>query len=164
GDDAVGIDRKRVILEHDAVRLDRNDPARFDEEVDRNHARGRWSGGSPGVRPHFTRETYSPERVSTLIFSPFSMNSGTRTVAPVSSLAGLPPPEAVSPRMPGSVSTMSSSTKFGGVTCKGVPFHSVTTHISLPLSHCAASAIAVSSAPICSCVSGCMKCQNSPSE
>ena len=37
--------------------------------------------------------------------SPMLTNSGTRTFAPVSSVAGLsPPPEAVSPRRPGSVS------------------------------------------------------------
>ena len=59
---------------------------------------------------------YSPERVSTLIFSPWPTNSGTRTTAPVSSLAGLPPPPDVSPRTPGSVSVISSSTKIGGVT------------------------------------------------
>ena len=47
---------------------------------------------------------YSPERVSTLTLSPMSTKSGTLIVAPVSSVAGLvPPPEAVSPRSPGSV-------------------------------------------------------------
>src|SRR5262249_11777467 len=51
------------------------------------------------------RETYSPERVSTLTVSPMLTNSGTWIRAPVSSTAGLvPPPEAVSPRSPGSVS------------------------------------------------------------
>jgi len=39
-------------------------------------------------------------------------NSGTLTVAPVSSVAGLlPPPDAVSPRTPGSVCVTSSSTE-----------------------------------------------------
>ena len=54
---------------------------------------------------------YEPERVSTLIRSPMFTNNGTFTVAPVSSVAGLlPPPEAVSPRTPGSVWVTSSST------------------------------------------------------
>ena len=102
-------------------------------------------------------------RVSTLITSLFCTNSGTRTVAPVSSLAGLPPPPEVSPRMPGSVSTIWSSTKFGGVTMSGLPFQSVTMHISSPLSHCDDSPMALLSAVCCSKLSGCMKCQNSPS-
>ena len=39
-------------------------------------------------------------------------NRGTLTVAPVSSVAGfVPPPDAVSPRMPGSVCVTSSSTE-----------------------------------------------------
>lgn len=45
----------------------------------------------------FTRETYSPERVSTLITSPICTNSGTLTTAPVDRVAGLPPVPAVSP-------------------------------------------------------------------
>ncbi len=54
---------------------------------------------------------YEPERVSTLIRSPMLTNSGTLTVAPVSSVAGLlPPPDAVSPFTPGSVCVTSSST------------------------------------------------------
>lgn len=56
------------------------------------------------------RAMYSPVRVSTRIVSPSLMNSGTRTTAPVSSLAGLAPPVAVSPRNPGSVSTIFNST------------------------------------------------------
>src|SRR3546814_19051720 len=44
---------------------------------------------------HLTRLTYSPERVSTLMISSLPTNSGTRTTAPVSSLAGLPPPPEV---------------------------------------------------------------------
>ena len=43
------------------------------------------------------------------------MNSGTRTTAPVSSSAGLPPPVAVSPRTPGSDLTIFSSTWAGAV-------------------------------------------------
>ena len=55
---------------------------------------------------------YEPERVSTLMRSPMLTNSGTLTVAPVSSVAGLlPPPEAVSPFTPGSVWVTSSSTE-----------------------------------------------------
>jgi hypothetical protein len=49
--------------------------------------------------------------VSTFTRSPMLTNSGTATVAPVSSVAGLfPPPDAVSPRTPGSVWVTSSST------------------------------------------------------
>ena len=60
---------------------------------------------------------YEPERVSTLTRSPMFTNSGTFTVAPVSSVAGLlPPPEAVSPRTPGSVCVSSSSTE--SVSCR----------------------------------------------
>src|SRR5690606_6841733 len=68
----------------------------------------------PGcVHYSLTRETYSPVRVSTRITSPSGTNSGTRTTAPVSSLAGLPPPPLVSPRTPGSVSTILRLTKLG---------------------------------------------------
>ena len=57
---------------------------------------------------------YLPLRVSTSTRSPTLTNSGTCTVAPVSSVAGLlPPPEAVSPRTPGSVSVTSRSTALG---------------------------------------------------
>jgi len=41
--------------------------------------------------------------VSTLIFSPVAMNSGTDTVAPVSTVAGFVPPVERSPCRPGSV-------------------------------------------------------------
>ena len=60
------------------------------------------------------RDMYAPERVSTFTRSPMLTNSGTWMVAPVSSVAGLlPPPEAVSPRTPGSVWVTSSSTEAG---------------------------------------------------
>src|SRR5690606_1360574 len=124
-------------------------------------ARGRRSGHGPDH--HFTRETYSPERVSTLITSSWATNSGTRTTAPVSRVAGLPPVAAVSPFTPGSVSTIFSSTKFGGVTWIGLPFHRVTTQSSSPFSHFAASPTPALSAWTCSKVSCCMKCQYSPS-
>ena len=53
--------------------------------------------------------------MSTLTLSPMLTNSGTWTVAPVSSVAGLlPPPDAVSPRTPGSVCVTSSSTEAPG--------------------------------------------------
>ena len=42
-------------------------------------------------RTYLTRLTYSFDRVSTLMTSPWSTNSGTRTTAPVDSLAGLTP-------------------------------------------------------------------------
>ena len=63
---------------------------------------------------YLTRETYSPERVSTLITSPIWTNNGTLTTAPVLRVAGLPPVPAVSPVRPGSVSVISASMKFGG--------------------------------------------------
>ncbi len=91
-------------------------------------------------------------------------NSGTRTTAPVSSVAGLPPPPEVSPRTPGSVSVIFSSTKFGGCTAMISPLNSVTTHSSSPFSHFAVSPTPVLPAWCCSNDSWCMKCQNSPSE
>ncbi len=74
-------------------------------------------------------------RVSTRMTSPSFRNSGTRTTAPVSSLAGFWPPVAVSPRTPGSVSTILSSTCAGALTDSGTPFHSMTVHIVPSLSH-----------------------------
>lgn len=71
------------------------------------------------LKSYFTRDTYSPERVSTLIVSPIWINKGTRTTAPVLNVAGFPPVPAVSPFRPGSVSTTSNSTKLGGVTVIG---------------------------------------------
>src|SRR4051812_42454006 len=74
--------------------------------------------GPPHLR--YARETYSPERVSTRTRSPAFTNSGTRTVTPDSSVAGLsPPPEAVSPFTPGSVSDTASSTALGTCTSVG---------------------------------------------
>jgi uncharacterized membrane protein YcaP (DUF421 family) len=57
--------------------------------------------------------------IITLVASPICTNSGTLTTAPVDRVAGLPPVPAVSPFRPGSVSMISSSTKFGGVTAIG---------------------------------------------
>src|SRR5690606_2175351 len=91
--------------------------------------------GAPVGHQALTRLTYSPVRVSTLTISPVCTNSGTRTVAPVDSRAGLPPVPAVSPLTPGSVSTISSSTKFGGATASGAPFHRVTVQTSSSFSH-----------------------------
>src|SRR5437867_3367112 len=68
-----------------------------------------------------TRPRYSPVRVSTFTTSPSLRNSGTCTTAPVSSVAGLVPPCAVSPRTPGSVRATASSTKFGSSTVVGAP-------------------------------------------
>src|SRR5579885_1403215 len=53
---------------------------------------------SAGVLHTLTRSTYSPVRVSILIVSPDSTNSGTLTVAPVSSVAAFSTLVAVSPR------------------------------------------------------------------
>src|SRR5690554_5008662 len=112
---------------------------------------------------YFTRETYSPLRVSTLITSPICTNNGTRTTAPVDKVAGLPPVPAVSPFRPGSVSVISNSTKFGGATLIGFPFHKVKVHTSCSTNHFLLSPTAASSAASCSNVSLFMKCQNSPS-
>src|SRR3546814_188324 len=120
-------------------------------------------GSSSWLAAYLTRETYSPERVSTLITSSWPTNSGTRTTAPVSSVAGLPPPPEVSPRTPGSVSVIFSSTKFGGMTWIGVPFHRVTTPSSSPLGHFPAPPMPALSDWTCSKDSGFMKCQYSPS-
>src|SRR5690606_3862595 len=139
------------------MRNDRDDVSGFDQQV------AGFGDARLGHNRHLTRETYSPERVSTLITSSWPTNSGTRTTAPVSRVAGLPPPPEVSPRTPGSVSVIFSSTKFGGVTWIGVPFHRVTTHSSSPLSHFSAPPMPAASACTCSKDSGFMKCQYSPS-
>src|SRR5207253_10397674 len=68
-----------------------------------------------------TRPRYSPLRVSTFTTSPSLRKSGTCTTAPVSGVAGLLPPCAVSPRTPGSVFAIESSTKFGSSTVAGEP-------------------------------------------
>src|SRR6185312_8300021 len=84
-----------------------------------------WQGRAQARGPirHFTRLSYSPVRVSTLMTSSWLTNSGTRTTAPVSRVAGLPPPPEVSPRTPGSVPTISSVTVFGGVTPIATPLN-----------------------------------------
>src|SRR5215212_12156484 len=57
---------------------------------------------------------YSLERVSTRTLSPALIKSGTCTTIPVSRVAGLEPPVAVSPLRPGSVSDTPRSTCAGG--------------------------------------------------
>lgn len=52
---------------------------------------------------YLARSIYEPSRVSTTIISPVSIKRGTRTVAPVSIVAGLVVLVAVSPLRPGSV-------------------------------------------------------------
>ena len=59
-------------------------------------------GSADGVQD-FTRPRYDESRVSTLTFSPCVMNSGTWISWPVSSVAGLVRPVALSPATPGSV-------------------------------------------------------------
>ena len=54
----------------------------------------------------YARPMYSPVRVSIRIISPCSMNNGTITLAPVSTIAGFVAPCAVSPLRPGSVSVI----------------------------------------------------------
>lgn len=55
------------------------------------------------VGDYFARSLYVPSAVLTTIFSPFSMKSGTRISAPVSTVAGFRVLVAVLPFMPGSV-------------------------------------------------------------
>src|ERR1700730_117538 len=74
-------------------------------------------GHQPAVA---TRPRYSPLRVSTFTTSPSLRNRGTWTTAPVSRVAGFEPPEAVSPRIPGSVLAICSSMKFGSSTVIGL--------------------------------------------
>src|SRR3990167_8869656 len=123
--------------------------------------------GLPGFDAHrpayFTRPTYSPDRVSTLMISSWPTNKGTLTVAPVSSLAGLPPPPEVSPRTPGSVSTISNTTKLGGTTDNAVPFHNKTMQISCSLIQIEASVIASEGISCCSYDFGSIKCHTLPS-
>src|SRR5690606_28556808 len=160
-DDGAVAHRHRMVLQHHAVGFDRHDVAGLDQQVYGFGGLGHRL--LPVVAGHFTRLTYPPVRVSTVMSSSWPTNRGTRTTAPVSSVAGLPPPPEVSPRTPGSVWVICSSTKLGGVTWIGVPFHRVTTHSSSPLSHFSAPPMPAASACTCSKVSGFMKCQNSPS-
>ena len=62
-----------------------------------------WPGRAGKPRYSLIRSLYSRVRLSTRIFSPVWMNSGTRIVAPVSTVAGFSEfVEAVSPLTPGS--------------------------------------------------------------
>ena len=63
-------------------------------------------------------------------------------------VAGLPPVPVVSPLRPGSVSTISNSTKFGGVTVIGAPFHKVTIQSAWSNNHFSASPTALASAQL----------------
>src|SRR5581483_4196737 len=96
------------------------------------------------------RSMYAPVRVSIRRTSPSSMNRGTWTTAPVSSVAGFEPPDAVSPRRPGSVRTTASSTKFGTSTPTGSPLMSRTSTSMVSLSQFAASPTTAGSSAICS--------------
>lgn len=61
----------------------------------------------------YARDTYACVRVSMINLSPWLTNKGTFTTKPVSNVAFLEAPVAVSPLIPGSVSVTSSSTLFG---------------------------------------------------
>src|SRR5437764_6414110 len=78
----------------------------------------------PSAHRHWShaRARYSPLRVSTLIFSPTSTNSGTWTTRPVSSVAALRAPDTRSPCTPGSVSVTWSSTAAGRSTPTTCPW------------------------------------------
>src|SRR5919202_1309188 len=78
-----------------------------------------------------TRSMYEPSRVSTRILSPVLTNNGTWMTLPVSSVAGLVPPVAVSPLKPGSVLVTSSTTLSGRSTPTGSPSY-ISTSSSMP--------------------------------
>jgi hypothetical protein len=83
------------------------------------HGGGGGRGKSPSSRAltHLPpRLRYAPVRVSILIVSPSSMNSGTEITAPVSNVAGLDPPWTVFPFTLGGHSVTVRSTKEGGST------------------------------------------------
>ena len=71
--------------------------------MSRARLRARERAGTGRSAQPVTRPRYEESRVSTLIFSPVVMKSGTLTVAPVSTVAGLVPPVERSPWRPGSV-------------------------------------------------------------
>src|SRR5262249_13068269 len=104
-----------------------------------------------------TRPRYSPVRVSTLTTSPSLRNNGTWTTAPVSSVAGLVPPWAVSPRTPGSVRAIASSTKFGSSTAAGEPAMYRTSTSEFSLRYSRASPTSSADSETCSYVSVSMK-------
>jgi hypothetical protein len=107
---------------------------------------------------------YSPLSVCTFTRSPMFTNRGTWIVAPVSSVAGLlPPPEAVSPRRPGSVSVTSSSTDDGSCRLCGAPSMNSRSTSSLGFVQRSAPASAVSGTASCSKDSESMKCASVPS-
>src|SRR5213075_825674 len=108
-------------------------------------------------------DTYSPVRVSPLMISPSCTNKGTRTTAPDSNFAGLPPLPAVSPFKPGSVSTIFKFTKVGGTTKIGAPFHKVSLQSDCSFNQILASATSASCKANCSNDSIAMKCHSLPS-
>ena len=77
--------------------------------------------------------------MSILILSPLFINNGTVIIAPVSTLAGLLAPVAESPLTPGSVSTTSSSTKFGALTWNALPAWNLIIALSFSLKYKSAS-------------------------
>src|SRR5262245_34204539 len=106
-----------VVLDRELNQLGHGGPRR----VRRGNLPAGLAGCHGRYRAAATRPRYSPLRVSTLITSPSLRKSGTCTTAPVSSVAGLEPPDAVSPRMPGSVLTICRSRKLGSSTVAGLP-------------------------------------------
>src|SRR5918999_2980766 len=110
-------------------------------------------GPLPGISPrahHQTRVRYSPVRVSTLMRSPVSTNSGTWTTAPVSSVAGFLAPDTRSPCTPGSVWATVSSTAAGSSTPTTCPWYVGRMTVSPSLMYLVASPRAAGSTPICS--------------
>jgi hypothetical protein len=100
--------------------VDLDDLARADEEGDLLEG---GEGGRNRVNAPRPPRARAPPRSTPL--------SRTMTTAPVSSTAGLVPPDTVLPLTPGSVSAIASSTVFGGSTEMTFPFH-VTSWTSAP--------------------------------
>jgi len=83
-------------------------PSEFRTSVIKKSPKENFDASAPSYS--FTRSTYSPVRVSTLILSPFSTKFGTLISAPVSTFAGFVTFVAVLPRIPGSVYSTSKTT------------------------------------------------------
>src|SRR5690606_17263978 len=113
-------------------------------------------------RADHTRDRYSLVRVSMRTLSPCSTKSGTCTTSPVSRVAGLVAPVAVSPLKPGSVWVTSSSTKVGSSTPMALSLWNCTWIIMLSLRKKTASPKRSRLSEICSYVEVSMKKYSSP--
>ena len=89
----------------------RTDQSVLTYEAPSQNEKGGQGGRTRG--DYLTRSRYWSLRVSIFIRSPTLTKKGTLMTAPVSTVAGLPPPEAVSPFSLPAVSVTSSSTSWG---------------------------------------------------